>query len=150
MNTQNTDRIAELERQLAEARAEDEADRRARAEGVEPIYKFTVEIPSFRDKAFHPDYAFYDLRGVVVNEDELRAVGKVPFQGSGGFMFDQRAGRFICTTAGSFFTPTPGFRSQDLDYNEIYGELAAFITENPLGGDVTEIVNRIRDQYNGK
>lgn len=143
----NKAKIAELERQIAELRQADLAAMEARRQLVKPSYVFTLEpvhTTGYR-KSADPHCCWYRLTGTVTNKPELEEVGIHPFEGGMDYLFNELSGRFVISGGGGsvwlHLTPHYGEESDDAAFKE----LEAFIKGSPLGGEVTEIVNRYRE-----
>ena len=134
----HNDRIAELEAELAQLKREDADARAAAAKAVQPVYQFTLVPTSdnWQTKGIWDESCvLYTLSGKVLNADEMKAVGNQLFQGSMDYLFNTATGKFIMSTGGG---------SIFLKSAEAFGELATFVVQNPMGGNVNDIVNRWR------
>jgi hypothetical protein len=130
--------VAEIRAELAAALQAETAEKEALAKATQPVYKFTLELVTDNwDKIFDPTCSVYKLIGEVLNKDELKAVGKVPFEGAGRYLFNGATHRFVmAVSGGSYFVSHP----------DCFAELSDFVVYHTDGGDVTEIVNRYRNQ----
>lgn len=145
--TDKTSEIKALEDRIAALRAEIREDQMRAAKAFVPSYIYTV-APStpYGDRYLDPSYIVYKIEGTVTNADSAPA-GYSPFQGSGSYLFNRAAGHFVQGLSGSMHAPTPGFGNrQDVDWTEVYAELSEFLAEHPEGGDVTDIIIRMKER----
>jgi len=126
--------IKEIQAELNLAIEIEAAEKREVAKNTKPDYTFTL-VPSYRPyyKVYDSSCKLYDLRGLVNNKEELRKVGKTPFEGSMTYVFNTLSGKFVMgVSGGSVLTEDP----------DTWEELSEFIDANPKGGDITSIMNK--------
>lgn len=129
--------VAEIRAELFEAQEYERKELEVKQKEVKPTYKFTI-VPSTYSEMFSPQYCSYTLAGIVLNKEELKAVGKFPHEGGMAYAYDRIDDTFICGIGGgSSFTKD----------TKCWKELSAFIALNPAGGDVTEIVTKYFPKY---
>jgi hypothetical protein len=148
MSETTTRTVAEIREELRAAEAREAAEQAARRDAVKPVYKFTLTPEASRfDKIYDPTIVLFKLAGTVTNKAELEAVGAKPDEGGIAYLFNTENGRFVMRTGGGRLWLT-GKNSFEED-TDVLQELADYLTDNPTGGDVTEIVTRFREA-NGK
>jgi len=137
--------VAELEEQIRTLRQQERDDERAAAAAFVPSYSYAIErATSYADRYFHEEYVVYRVHGTVTNADAAPASYR-PFEGSGAYLYNALSCHFVQSLSGNMHLPTPGFAAnRDVDWPQVYGELSAYVMENPDGGDITDIVLRMR------
>jgi hypothetical protein len=128
--------IEELRAELRAAELREAAVRREAAAKIKPVYSYTLEpVTDHFDRALIDNCRIYKFSGNVLNDAELLAVGRRPFQLGSRYLFSEELVRFVmCTGGGSF--------NEAMHSNECWAELSAFVVEHPEGGDVTDIVRK--------
>lgn len=139
------ERIAELEAELARLRREQDDEARARRDAVPPRYEYLlVPVNPTHDKVADPSCRYYRLEGVVINADELHAVGaKVPQSGGMNYLFNTLSGRFVLSVGGGYvhlyLVDQFGRKAE----SEAFRELEILLHGAPEAThDVTDIVER--------
>lgn len=130
--------IAEIEAELKAARKAEDAARAEKAKEIVPKYIFTI-TPSETNNSYQRVYdkscLVYTIAGEVTNPEELRAIGRTPFQGSMRYVFNTLSGMFVMSVGGgSSFVSDPG----------AFEELSEYVLRHPNGGDVTDIISAYR------
>ena len=137
-NTPSQKSVAELEAELREARAREAEAKRAARDAVQPVYQFTL-TPEEPHQTWQPIFddtcTLWKLSGKVLNADELKSVGKSPFEGAMKYVHNGATGLFVTSVGGGsiFLKSRAGWLA-----------LSDFLVSHPEGGDVTEIVTRYR------
>lgn len=143
------EKIGELEAELDKLRQQRLDELKALRESVTPRYTYLLVRPTGpgTDRIADPSCVWYRLEGVVINADELHAVGvTTPHQGGMNYLFNTLSGRFVMSGGGgtSYISLVDDFgRKAD---TEAFQELEAFVEKHPEGGDVTDIVARGREK----
>lgn len=141
-----TPSAADLREALRQAEA---AERQAAidlAASVEPIYRFTLSpVTDKFDRVFDGSgCTIYKLEGIVLNKEEIQAVGGQVSDGGMRYVFNHLNGRFVMSTGGGRIWLNDGTFGKPFD-TEAFEALATYLLEvNIDGGDVTEIVNAAR------
>jgi len=145
----------ELEAELRRIKQEEAEQARLLREATPIRMKFTLE-PSV-DKhyeVYDESCALYKLTGEVTNEEEAIAAGHQKTFLSGGavtYVYSKLSRKLIMHVGGGTIYVSKGWGSKsDVDHNRpssaeiAMAELSEFVSLNPQGGDVTEIVQRHR------
>jgi len=137
--------IEELEAQITALRQQQRDDEKAALAAFVPVYVYDIApSPTYGDRYLHGGYVVYRVAATVTNADAAPA-GWRPFEGSGAYLYNAHACHFVQALSGNMHLPSPGFGQRGpLDWSQVYGELAAYLREHPDGGDVTDIVLRMR------
>jgi hypothetical protein len=146
--------IEEIEKELEEARAIQEAERQLKRDAVKPIWEYTVTPSARQDLTWDPIYdktiRAYDLVGRVTNEDECKAAGHPDFALRGGgmrYLFNTGTGRLIGPTGGGTIYLSTGWgmgKRSDKDLEVAVTAISQFLVDHPKGGDITEIITKFR------
>lgn len=148
--------IAEIEAELAAAKAAITTARAAEREAVVPQFTYQLErlahFKTFGQPIWDDSIAVYKLSATCLNVAECQAVGRAErdyAEGSMKYLFNKLSGKLICTEGGgTMHISNKGFGSDDPDETYLLARtrIETFIAEHPEGGDVTWIVqeNRIR------
>lgn len=137
MTTQET--VNRLRAELLAAERLLAAEQKEKAMHVQPIYRFTLSLvtPMRGAKIYDTSCVLYTLTGEVINKEEMRYVGKTPFEGGMNYLFNTLSGKFVMAVGGgAVYTSDPW----------CLAALSSFILQNPNGGDVTSIVNHYRGE----
>lgn len=136
--------IADIRAELAEAEAAEARRVAALKDTVKPQYGYRADLAAFPDRHFvRGVYASYRITRIVLNREELEAVGARAEDSSGSYLLNRQAGHFVNAGGGTYFLPVPGFNSVNLDYEGLYAPLAAWLVEHPNGGDITALCEQI-------
>lgn len=141
------DQIADLNVKLKQLK---EQERKAKQEALNAFQKewyFTIsplEKSSRWDRLYDDTIEWYTLSGIILNAEEYTALGGDPKTGSMNYLYNKTTKRIIMRDGGgSIYIPEDSFGSrgkfQD-NVAEIYAKLGEFISLNPEGGDVTDII----------
>jgi hypothetical protein len=143
--TETAVEIAELEQQIKVLRQQERESEKAALAAFVPAYAYSISrATTYGDRYFHEEYVVYRVDATVTNGDAAPA-GFKPFEGHGAYLYNALACHFVQSLSGNMHLPTPGFGAhQDVDWPQVYGELSAYVMENPDGGDITDIVLRMR------
>lgn len=140
--------IAMLDRQLAERRIARQNAAKAAQDAVKPVYKFTLTPSDSRhDKIYDGSCTLYTLAGILVNKDELEAVGNTREEGGKiNYLFNHLSGNFVMRVGGGrVWLTKPNSWDDDA---EVLDQLAHYLLDvNIDGGDVTEIVAAFRTKH---
>lgn len=132
------DEIRDTEAHLAVLRAKERDEQEEVRKAVQPRYLFTlmpvIEKSSW-ERIYDPMCKLYKLSGSVLNGHELKAVGKVPFEGSMNYLWNGATYSFVTAVGGG---------SSFIKEQETFDMLSAFVLKHPEGGDVTELVEQER------
>jgi hypothetical protein len=146
-------RVAKLERQLSELRAEKAEADKARREAVPVIMQYTISKLHPEDREYRDVYddtaRLYKLEGRVVNKEEAEAVGHRPFTGAMVYVYSTVTKKIIMATSGGTIFISAGWTHRGPSLaaaTAAFEEVNAFLAENPDGGDITEIVTRFKAQ----
>lgn len=148
--------IERLQKRLSDLKEQERKDHLEAQARVKPVWRFTLEprpSDSFT-KIYDPSVVIYRLSGVVVNEEELKAVHKEIRNGSMSYLYNTLSKRFITPVGGgSLFIvdDTWGNKPKNRETREMtFACLEFFLSEHPEGGDVTGIIVNQDDWNWGK
>lgn len=145
MTDQIDAQVAALEQRIRDLRKQQADELAERRKAVSPVYAFVLTpVEDNHHRLADDSCTWYELRGSVLNVRELEAVGIRPFEGAMRYLFNTLSGRFVTDAGGGsiFLHLTPDYRG-NVD-TEAFAELAEFVVANPLGGMVTDIVEKHR------
>jgi hypothetical protein len=125
--------VVEIEAELAAAKKAEYARLEKEQKAVQPQYVFTLDrVWHNMNHLMDNNCTLYRLNGKVTNKEELKSVGKIPFEGGMTYVYNNLSGRFVIAIGGgSIFTSK----------SEVFRLLNKFIDQNPNGGDVTHLMN---------
>lgn len=146
--------IAELEAQLAAARKEEDLRKQALRDSVKPVWRYTIErLPTTTDvfDAIYDDtIVAYKLSGEVLNREELIAAGHPETfyrAGSMRYLYNTVTTRLIAGVGGgTIFLSTSGFKRESAKIQRAADQVGAFLADHPEGGDITEIIAKLREE----
>lgn len=130
--------VREIMEELREAEAREAREKKERADSVKP--DVTVEIRPADPSAYawreiYDDaVTLWTVSATLLNEDELKAVGKEHRVGSMTYYFNTATARLITSVGGGYvyLKKSP----------EQWKEVSDFIVTHPEGGDITLIVEK--------
>jgi hypothetical protein len=147
-------RIARLEAQLRDLRAEKEAATAAQRDLTPIIWQYTIrpvdESERRYDEVYDDTCALYKIEGRVLNEDEARAAGHPDHAMRGGgmtYLFNKSTGKIVMATGGGTIYVARSWSSKaagDESHIVAFNKINAFLADHPEGGDITEIVEEHR------
>lgn len=136
MNDKPHRSVEQIKAELYEAQKREEQTTRMRRDAVVPEYQYTISPSENKwDRIYDPTCALYHLEGKVLNADELRAVGKTPFEGGMNYLWNGITHSLVCAVGGG---------SVFIKDQEVHDELGQFIYANREGGDVTHIIEHYK------
>jgi hypothetical protein len=137
----------QLRAMLRESEAAERKDAEAAKAAFVPVFRFTL-LPDDRENNFNRLFEgsgcmYYRLHGEVMNSFEAKAVGATVEGGGASYLYNTLNNRFVGIMGGGRLWLSNGAFAEDED---AWKELSKFIEGRPQGGDVTDLVNRFRDE----
>jgi hypothetical protein len=142
--------IEEIERELAEAKRQAQLEKEAVAATVPPEWRYEIKPVESRDsfdRLFDDTMRLYVISGTCVNRAEAEAVGNhVSPNGQMRYLYNTVTEKLVCSVGGGTIYVSNPWRPTLRDYQaETMEKLSLFVTKNPLGGDITRIVEAHRE-----
>lgn len=139
-------RIAEMQRELKQLQEDERKAKEAALKAFALQWRFTIK-PDNRnwDKLTDDTLVWYRLEGELLNADEYKTIGGDGERKQGGmsYLYNKGTKRIALRSGGGMiYIPDNAFFNRDRKPNPqaVYDALAAFISANPNGGDVTETI----------
>lgn len=148
--------IREIEAELKEAQAIEDAELKARRDAVKLLWEYTMtpmetKLSDDFDPIYDPTISAYKLYGRVINREECLAAGHPEFLLGGGgmrYLFNKVTGRLIGPTGGGTIYIGLGFGRRNRGIKKLEKVITAisqFLVEHPEGGDISAIVGPFRE-----
>lgn len=151
--------VEEARKVLADAKLAEEADAATRRAANKPVWRYTISLDEPRvssfDTLFDDDSRFYKISSELLNREEAKSAGWADhYLMSGGmrYVYNTLNRRIVCSVGGgSIFISDPWSAKvqhpQDhgparTTAREAMAKVNELLIENPLGGDITHIINK--------
>jgi hypothetical protein len=137
-------RIAEMQRELKTLQDQESKAKRDALKAFTRQWRFTIKPYDAKlDRIYDDTLVWYYLRGELLNADEYKALGGDVERSNGGmaYLYNTLTKRIVMSGGGgNLYIPSGWNRSEQESIQDTFIKLAAFIADNPNGGDVTAII----------
>ncbi len=138
--------VAQLRAALRLAEIVEENERQAVRDRIKPKHSFSIKPvvvqrhTGFHDRILDPTIRIYTLTGVITNLQECEAAGHQFLRnGSMSYLFNTGTGKIVMAHgSGTLYI--------DESDTETWKRLNKFISENPNGGDITDLMKHRKNR----